>query len=80
MTASQIQTMQRFHLALQYELIITYFLICLNNGIADQLWSVHILIIMTAMVDDLTFSDSKSKKLKNKHWPLNLIRVRLMSS
>lgn len=43
MTASQIQTTQWFHLALQYELIITHFLICLNNGIADQLWSVHIL-------------------------------------
>lgn len=81
MTASQMQTMQWLHLALQHELIITHFLICLNNGIADQLWSVHILIIMTAMVDDLTFSDSKKqKKIKNKHWPLNLLRVRLTSS
>lgn len=66
MTASQIQTMQWFHLALQYESIITHFLICLNNGIADQLWSVHILIIMTATVDDLTFSDSKKQKKKSK--------------
>lgn len=66
MTASQMQTMQWFPLALQYELIIIHFLICLNNGIADQLWSVHILIIMTAMVDDLTFSDSKKQKKKSK--------------
>lgn len=35
MTASQIQTMQRFHLALQHESIITRVPICLNNGIAD---------------------------------------------
>lgn len=33
-----------------------------KQGIADQLWSVHILVIMTATVDDLTFSDSKKQK------------------